>query len=201
MKITEQSGVHAHFQTPMAYYSNTDLIGDLKSYIYSLEGKGIESNVAPLVKHNLVESNFDFFNDNSVAIAKTKSFLVRSLTRTLNELHSEDECYQIIFRDSWFHVGKTNSLHEVHRHSQCSWCGIYYVDIGDVGSGQTRFINPNYSAYDDMGTRWLDDQTEETIEIENGLLILFPSYLEHYQSLYTGKKDRIVVAFNAQVHF
>ena len=52
-----------------------------------------------------------------------------------------------------------------------------------------------------MGTRWLDDQTEETIEIENGLLILFPSYLEHYQSLYTGKKDRIVVAFNAQVHF
>ena len=189
------------FTSPIAHFKNEKLLPALKQHILGQKVTGIASNIAPQVKHNLVESNFDFFNDNSVAIAKTKSFLVRSLTRALNELHSEDECYQIIFRDSWFHVGKTNSLRDVHRHSQCSWCGIYYVDIGDVGSGQTCFRNPNYSAYDDMGTRWLDDQTEETIEIENGLLILFPSYLEHYQSLYTGKKDRIVVAFNAQVHF
>ena len=37
------------------------------------------------------------------------------------------------------------------------------------------------------------------VKPENGLLILFPSYLQHYQSIYTGKKDRIVVAFNAQI--
>ena len=32
---------------------------------------------------------------------------------------------------------------------------------------------------------------------EAGKLVLFPSYLQHYQSLYSGSKDRIVVAFNS----
>ena len=40
---------------------------------------------------------------------------------------------------------------------------------------------------------------ETRIKAENGLLVLFPSYLQHYQSIYTGKKNRIVVAFNAQI--
>ena len=31
---------------------------------------------------------------------------------------------------------------------------------------------------------------------ENGKLVLFPSYLDHYQSLYTGDKERIVIGFN-----
>ena len=40
---------------------------------------------------------------------------------------------------------------------------------------------------------------EARIKPEDGLLVLFPSYLQHYQSLYIGAKDRIVIAFNAQV--
>ena len=51
-----EQGVHTYFQTPIAYYYNTDLIDDLKSYILSLETKGIDSNVAVNIKHNLVES-------------------------------------------------------------------------------------------------------------------------------------------------
>ena len=34
---------------------------------------------------------------------------------------------------------------------------------------------------------------------KSGKLILFPSFLPHYQSLYQGTKDRIVIAFNASV--
>ena len=35
------------------------------------------------------------------------------------------------------------------------------------------------------------------IQPEDGKLVLFPSYLNHYQSLYTGDEERIVVAFNS----
>ena len=37
------------------------------------------------------------------------------------------------------------------------------------------------------------------VKAEDGKLILFPSFLTHYQSLYEGTKDRIVIAFNASV--
>ena len=51
----------------------------------------------------------------------------------------------------------------------------------------------------DFGTRYLDAKLQERVKPENGLLVLFPSYLSHFQSLYTGDKDRIVVAFNMSV--
>ena len=41
--------------------------------------------------------------------------------------------------------------------------------------------------------------TALNIKPKEGLLVLFPSYLAHGQKLYTGEKDRIVVAFNMTV--
>ena len=51
----------------------------------------------------------------------------------------------------------------------------------------------------DHGLKYLDRQAEFRMEPEDGLLLLFPSYLRHYQSLYTGRKDRIIIGFNSQI--
>tara|TARA_B100000287_G_scaffold398115_1_gene415254 strand:+ start:6294 stop:6929 length:636 start_codon:yes stop_codon:yes gene_type:complete len=188
-----------YFTSPIIFFRNKKLIPDLKEYIYKQESTGINSDVAIHLKKNLIESKFDFFCREDEIINKTKYFIGKSLAKVINEFHSEDCEYKIKFMDSWFHIGKTNSVHEPHIHANCSWCGIYYIETGEEGSGQTSFRNPAYSTYLDYGSRWLDVHMEAQIKPENGLLILFPSYLQHHQSIYTGKKDRIVVAFNAQV--
>ena len=48
----------------------------------------------------------------------------------------------------------------------------------------------------------LDQSVERGMAIDprDGLLVLFPSYLMHYQSLYKGSQDRIVIGFNCVVH-
>jgi len=38
------------------------------------------------------------------------------------------------------------------------------------------------------------------VPLEDGLLVLFPSYLLHSGLPYRGGKDRVLIAFNAQVH-
>ena len=38
------------------------------------------------------------------------------------------------------------------------------------------------------------------IKPEDGMLVIFPSYLSHYQALYKGVEDRIVVAFNSTIN-
>ena len=194
-----EQGVHAHFQTPMAYYSNTDLIGDLKSYIYSLEGKGIESNVAAQIKHNLVESKFDLFSHKSDIIQKTTQWIGSRIKETVNYIQMEKHGYYINFNDSWYHITKTNGTHEPHLHPSCSWCGVFYVQSGDEGSGDTVFQNPVKTTYIDRGTQFLNNMSTLRVKPRDGMLVLFPSYLIHYQALYTGMQDRVVIAFNSSV--
>tara|TARA_R100000664_G_C2703482_1_gene102964 strand:- start:45 stop:650 length:606 start_codon:yes stop_codon:yes gene_type:complete len=189
-----------NFVTPLASVKNTELLNDLKEYIYKQNVKGIESNCAIELKSNLVESKFDLFSKNDPVIQKTKIFVATAIAKLLNRLHSEKSNYQVEFFESWFHVGKTNSVHDTHIHANCSWCGIYYVDAGDDGSGQTFFINPINATYIDDGNRWLQSTGQLKVPAQNGLLVLFPSYLQHYQKIYTGEKDRIVIAFNARIY-
>lgn len=189
-----------HFVTPLASVKNTELLNDLKEYIYKQNVRGIESNCAIELKSNLVESEFDLFAKNDPVIQKTKIFVATAIAELLNRLHSEKSNYQVDFFESWFHIGKTNSVHDTHIHANCSWCGIYYVDVGDDGSGQTFFINPTNATYIDAGNRWLQSTGQLKVPAQNGLLVLFPSYLQHYQKIYTGEKDRIVIAFNARIY-
>jgi len=195
-----QKGVHAVFQTPMAYYENIGLSNVLKSYILSKETKGIESEVATGIKHNLVESKFDFLYGNARIVEDTKKWIDECIKKTINTIQMEDIDYDINYNESWYHVTTTNGMHESHIHPSCSWCGIYYLKSGNDDSGHTVFESPVRSTYIDRGNLFLNNMSTVRIKPEDGLLVLFPSYLSHYQSMYKGTEDRIVIAFNASVN-
>ena len=97
------------------------------------------------------------------------------------------------------HITKTNGMHEPHIHPRCSWCGIYYIKSGNDDSGHTVFENPIVSTYADRGNLYLNNMSQYRVKPQDGLLVIFPSFLSHYQAMYKGDKDRIVVAFNATI--
>ena len=193
------NGVHATFQIPMAYYENKELNDTLCAYILSKEVEGIESNVAPNIKHNLVESKFNFLNGDAMIIKDTKNWIDGCIKQTINTIQMESIDYDITYKESWYHVTKTNGMHESHIHPGCSWCGIYYLQSGDLGSGETVFENPVKSTYIDRGNLYLNNMSQYRVKPQDGLLVIFPSFLSHYQAMYKGTEDRIVVAFNASI--
>ena len=193
------NGVHATFQVPMAYYENKELNNTLSAYILSKEVEGIESNVAPNIKHNLVESKFNFLNGDAMIIKDTKNWIDGCIKQTINTIQMESIDYDITYKESWYHVTKTNGMHESHIHPGCSWCGIYYLQSGDLGSGETVFENPVKSTYIDRGNLYLNNMSQYRVKPQDGLLVIFPSFLSHYQAMYKGTEDRIVVAFNASI--
>ena len=195
-----EQGVSPVFQIPMAQYENKDLISELKNYIISKNSKGIESNVAPLIKQNLIESKFNFFQDETPIVRKTAQWIASCLKKTINTIQMEDVDYNFVFNESWYHITKTNGMHEPHIHPSCSWCGVFYIQSGDKDSGHTVFENPTRSTYVDRGNLYLNNMSTIRVKAEDGKLIFFPSFLSHYQSLYEGTKDRIVVAFNINVN-
>ena len=194
-----EEGVRATFQIPMAHYENNNITNTLSAYILSKETKGIESNIASSIKHNLVESKFDFLYGNAMIVKDTKEWIDNCIKKTINTIQMEDIDYNITYNESWYHVTKTNGMHEPHIHPSCSWCGIYYLKSGNHDSGHTVFENPVKSTYIDRGNLFLNNMSTVRIRPKDGLLVLFPSYLSHYQAMYKGTEDRIVVAFNASI--
>tara|TARA_B100001057_G_C22598321_1_gene851763 strand:+ start:294 stop:896 length:603 start_codon:yes stop_codon:yes gene_type:complete len=193
------NGVNATFQIPMAFYENKQLNNTLAAYIVSKETQGIESNVAPNIKHNLVESKFDFLNGNAMILKDVREWIDSCIKKTINTIQMESVDYDITYKDSWYHITKINGMHENHIHPGCSWCGIYYLQSGDENSGDTVFENPVKSTYIDRGNLYLNNMSQYRVKPQDGLLVIFPSFLSHYQAMYKGDKDRIVVAFNATI--
>jgi uncharacterized protein (TIGR02466 family) len=113
----------------------------------------------------------------------------------------------------WFQIQNGGSFHDVHTHGNCSWSGVYYVQIDTPDrrrahpqfgalNGATRFYSPLFmhlgGAYVDRGNAWMQQSTMDVMP-EAGDLVLFPSFLPHKAMPYSGDCDRIIVSFNAQI--
>lgn len=115
---------------------------------------------------------------------------------------------------AWFQIQNSYGFHDIHSHGNCSWSGVYYVQIDDTetrqnhpqlgpNNGITRFYSPRFDllggAHMDMGNAYMQDSHID-MQPEEGSLIVFPSWLNHKAMPYDGQKDRIIISFNAQVH-
>ena len=113
----------------------------------------------------------------------------------------------------WFQIQNGAAFHDIHTHGNCSWSGVYYVQIDPpeerakqaqfgVLNGVTRFYSPLFpllgGAYNDMGNAWMQHATLD-ITPQEGELLLFPAFLPHKAMPYAGLRDRIIVSFNAQI--
>jgi uncharacterized protein (TIGR02466 family) len=106
--------------------------------------------------------------------------------------------------ESWCHITRDGGYHDMHAHPGSSWSAIYYVDTGDMGAaedknGVNRFYNPNNCGYADAGMAWVNRNTSIDFRAEPGMMVVFPSWLQHSAVVYRGKKDRIVIALNCRI--
>ena len=123
------------------------------------------------------------------------------------------QALQLQLMGVWFQVQNGTAFHDIHTHGNCSWSGVYYVQIDplaqrsvhpDLGAlnGATRFYSPMFpllgGAHMDMGNAFLQNATLD-VTPEAGELVLFPAFLPHKAMPYQGAQDRIIVSFNAQI--
>lgn len=121
---------------------------------------------------------------------------------------------QIALEGLWFQCANHGAFHDVHTHGNCSWSGVYIVQVDEPGrrrdhpvygaaNGVTRFYGPSFLAlaggHADLGNAYLQPPHLD-IEPVAGQLVLFPSWLAHQALPYAGESERIVVSFNASVH-
>jgi hypothetical protein len=123
--------------------------------------------------------------------------------------------YSVGLTGLWFQITNDHGFHETHVHGNCSWSGVYYVQVGGCSrsatdrpgglgnNGITRFYGPpldiTAGGHGEFGNLYLQDGTWDSYP-EDGGIVVFPSHLKHMAFPYQGENDRIIVSFHAQVH-
>ena len=122
--------------------------------------------------------------------------------------------FHIAVRGMWFQISSQGSHHDVHTHGNCSWSGVYCVQVDPqdarnthpvlgTANGVTRFYGPHFNrlggAAMDFGNAYLQNAHLD-IEPLPGQLVVFPSWLAHQAMPYHGQAERVIVSFNVSVH-
>jgi len=102
------------------------------------------------------------------------------------------------FLDSWVNMHDRGGFNFAHAHEGCYLSGCFCVKVPE-GSGSLVFRDPRpgtrYSAFQGNGVNCYKDVK---LAPHAGLLVLFPSWLEHFVEPHEGDESRITIAFNAR---
>lgn len=213
--MTTAPNIFPAFAVPMAevrYPRQAALNPRLESLILRMEAEGDTHRNVDAVVHQppgLFESNFDFFAVDDDAVQELQAFCWQSLGSVIQGLNSAlaDGLGGVeISSHTWFHVTREGGYFDFHNHPMASWSGVYCVSNGEPdpsikNNGALVFAHPNpaISSFVDVANStmaWPYSHGNFVVNLEPGVLILFPSWLGHYVAPFKGRRPRITVAFN-----
>ena len=110
--------------------------------------------------------------------------------------------------NAWANVNRSGHGNEFHTHPGAYWSGTYYVDDGGIAEdpalgGQFEVQDPRGVApvmyapnltFATQGGASLG--ASEMLSPRAGMMVLFPSWLQHQVRPYSGERTRISIAFN-----
>jgi hypothetical protein len=105
----------------------------------------------------------------------------------------------------WANVSRDRNYNILHNHLRYTWSGVYYVALGESDpaardSGAIEFLDPRLGIDHDLlpgggGGPFL------RLTPEPGLMLMFPSWLQHWVRPFQGRGERISIAFNVTLKF
>ena len=189
------------FSTPVFSYVLKD-VGELNGELRDLVLER-ERTAPSMVKSNQGgwQSSPDFFDWGGSAVETLEHHLRRAVkiatARVLGATNLRIE-FQLY---GWAAVNRNGHYNTTHVHPMATWSGVYYVDAGDEApdarAAVLEFAHPIIASVMSFFPGVLP--SARVVRPETGMIILFPSYLQHSVRMYQGERPRISVPFNAHL--
>lgn len=146
------------------------------------------------------QSPTDFFHWEGAAVATLTRYARRAVEVATSGIIPQN--LKIEFHlSSWAAVNRKGHYNTTHVHPMATWSGVYYVDPGDEDpdspGGLLEFEHPIMASVMTFFPGVLP--SARLVRPEAGMMILFPSYLQHSVRMYHGERPRVCVPFNAHL--
>lgn len=140
-------------------------------------------------------------------------WLLQCINKTVVDyLHSHNQRYECKWQiQSWPNVNQFGDYHDLHNHPHSYLSGTYYVSVpadnevlpgrDDRRPGAISFYDPRPQA--NMNAVRSDPQIEAeyTVQPEDGMLLLWPSFLHHFVHPNLSRSPRISISFNVVLNW
>lgn len=124
------------------------------------------------------------------------AFIVKSVTDYVYSVYQPSTNVEPYITQSWISYTGKGQYHHRHHHRNSFISGVFYVNAVK-GVDHILFIKNEYSMFF-IEPKQQNDYNSEVypIMVENGLLVLFPSYTDHMVPTVNHDETRISIAFN-----
>jgi uncharacterized protein (TIGR02466 family) len=142
-----------------------------------------------------VQTSFKYNQD--VAFLNKTPIIQAEITKHLNNfIKNMDLKYSVEINESWFNISSKNQYQHFHVHDTYDFSGVYYHQTNSA-DGDIVFANPSLASRMSKLTGKPFGTTK--ISPKPGMIIIFPSYLEHavYQNM--TENTRISITFNGKL--
>ena len=136
---------------------------------------------------------------NNTELKNLKQELDEIVKDYFKKIISIDEKASPYITQSWLNWTSENEFHHRHSHSNSIVSGVLYIDVDEKQDKINFFKDENSQIYIREKEPNIFNTNNVSLVVKNGLIVLFPSYLNHAVDVKQGNNVRISLAFNTFV--
>lgn len=189
--------MHLFFSTPIwtSKIDDYDKVNEeMLNFIINLQKK----DSTGIVKSNFKGWHSKDFDLKDKCLTKFVTAIKKNINTSLNDMNWDLDSQSVKIANMWAIINEKGALNQKHHHSNSDISAAYYVsahdDCGDIVFYDPRparvYRHPIAKSPNKLNA------TINSVKPEPGLLVLFPSYLEHSVNPNLSNKKRIVISFN-----
>ena len=192
--------MHLFFSTPI-WSTKIDNYRDVNEEMYNYILNLREQNPEGVKKSNFNGWHSKDFDLNDEVPKKFINAVSSNINTTFNDMDWDIEKQIIKIKSIWAIINEKGASNERHHHGNSALSAAYYVrapkDCGDIVFYDPRpapvFSHPIAKKPNILNA------TVNSITPDEGLLVLFPSYLDHSVKPNLSSNQRIVISFNVNL--
>tara|TARA_X000000368_G_scaffold412771_1_gene399693 strand:+ start:578 stop:1168 length:591 start_codon:yes stop_codon:yes gene_type:complete len=189
--------MHLFFSTPIwaSKIDDYEKVNDeMLAYILNLQ----EKDPTGVIKSNFKGWHSKDFNMKDLSPINFISAIKNNLNTLLSDMDWDLNIQSVKISSMWAIINEKGAWNQKHQHSNSDISAAYYVTAHE-GCGDIVFYDPRparvYKQPIAKSPNKLNG-TVNAIKPEAGMLVLFPSYLDHSVNPNMSDKKRIVISFN-----
>tara|TARA_B100001250_G_C19693610_1_gene741493 strand:- start:525 stop:1097 length:573 start_codon:yes stop_codon:yes gene_type:complete len=126
--------------------------------------------------------------------------ILNKIVELLSEIKLINPIEEVLDITSWININAKYSYNELHNHIGVCFSGVYYIKVPDGDCGNIGFKDPRPLVAGDFffGQRY-EGGGYYSYPPKEGMLLLFPAFVDHMVRPNNTDKDRISIAFNIMV--